>query len=124
MKLVVVSICAAVAVTLGACSHMTDTASLPAAPVASLTADEIRAELVDVSEELDLVRSLSREAIARENNQRRMAMLASRHSDSSVVGPLEPQVIPVTPPYVKIERLLRRRDELRAQLARVSPPQS
>ena len=124
MRLAIVSLWAAGALTLGACSHMTTAASQSAAPVTSLSETELRAELVAVSQELDLVGSRTRESMERENSQRRMAMMASRHADSSVVGPLEPQMIPLTPPYVKIERLLKRRDQLRAQLTKISTPQS
>lgn len=122
MKLVLIPICAALAVTVGACSHADHASSRLSTPVASLTEAEIRAELAAVSRELDLVGAWTRESLERENSQRRMAMLASRHSDSSVVAPLEPQMIPVTPPYVKIERLRKRQDQLRAQLTKMTRP--
>ena len=119
-----IPLCAAAALALGACSHMGDTAFRGAVPVTSLTEAEIRAELAAVSQELDLVGSRTRETIERENSQRRIVRFVSGHSDSSVVGSVEPPAMNLSPPYVKIDRLLRRRDQLRAQLARVGRAQS
>ena len=118
MKLAIATVCAALA--LSACSHTGETASL-ATPVTSLTEAEIRAQLVAVSRELDLVGSRTRETIELENTQRRMVRFVSGHSDSWVVGWVE-QAPPGarTPPFVKIDRLLRRQDQLRAQLAKLT----
>lgn len=127
MKLAIVSLSAAAALTLGACSHMSETAAFGSVPVTSLTADQMRAELAAISEQLNDISQASREDMRRLKNQVRASALAAgaprppyfaTSADRTVEGPLEWGISHNSPLKLnKVESLHKRQAELRAQLA-------
>lgn len=120
MKYAIISVLAATALTLGACSHMTRTAAREVVPVASLTVEEVRAELAAISRQLDSSPERLRE---KERNLRRTTFLGRALRDTGVSSyALRPvSQVEALPHAGQVRALLNRRDELLAQLARTSP---
>lgn len=126
MKLVVVSAVAAVALALGACSHMSDSAGLGAAPVASLTPDQMRAQLAAISQQLRDISQVSVEERSRARAQvRALAFNEGRIGRAALApvgagtleGSTEDQAMRSAARRTKVEVLHERQNELRAQLA-------
>ena len=125
MKSALISLAAATALTLGACAHTAD-------DTAALSADQLRAELAEVTKELAEVNAMAQEDQRRATAQNRASSMAlgvgGRAAGSdlygrSFEGPMEVRPVNASRRLVKQERLVERYKQLRAQLAAVTQPQ-
>lgn len=118
MKSAVVYVLVAAALALSACAHAP-------ADTASLTPDQMRAELAAVSKEIGEINTASREDYRLERVEARMTSFAQRADPTFNASPTEyrRKLVTTTVPYTRLRALNERRDRLLAQLAGAGPAQ-
>lgn len=116
MKIGFVTVLAAAALGLASCAHTTE-------QTASLSEQEIHAELAAISEKLSDIRSFDREDRYRNGNHLLMQTMIRRSLDYgnpetyASMGRLQPELVSVSYPKTKVERLLKRQAQLQKQMA-------
>ena len=122
MKPVIVSILAAGALALGACATTAEES-------AALSADQMRAELATISQQLDAIQATGRQDAARAAAQTRAAAFnagstggfaVARVYEQSVQGSYERHTVSSRHRLGKTEQLMRRREQLQARLAKLN----
>lgn len=105
---------------LAACAHAAE-------PVATLNTQQIQTELTSISQQLTRIEATAREDRGRERSYRLMQTMLRRAIDPTGYDysyRFEPSFVSMSPPRIKIEKLLTRRAQLQARLAELSRTES